>query len=86
MSSSDHQNPANRGIDRRAVVRTLLVQVLILLALAGAFIGYVNWSSERAFSEFLAASETVPQDSNYRLQSSASVQAVKGKAFCPRKD
>jgi hypothetical protein len=57
VSSPDHHSPDNRGIDWPAVVRTLVIQVAVLTALAVAFIGYVNWSSERAFSEFMSATE-----------------------------
>ena len=38
-------------------MRTLLFQVLVLLALAVAFAGYVEWSSEATWAEFIAASE-----------------------------
>jgi len=32
-----------------------LVEVVVLLALAGVFVAYLNWSSEASFAEFLAA-------------------------------
>jgi hypothetical protein len=55
-----------------------------LLALAGAFIAYVNWSSERAFSEFVGASEVAPLAPYRQPQSWASIRAVKGEASCKR--
>jgi len=48
----------NRGINWLPIVRTALVcRFLVLLALSGAFIRYVNWSSERALAEFMSAGE-----------------------------
>ena len=84
MPSPDHHIPENRGIDWPAVVRILLLQVLVLLALAGAFIAYVNWSSERAFSEFVGASEVAPLAPYRQPQYWASIRAVKGQASCKR--
>ena len=37
MPSPGDPNPEHRGIDWAAIFRTLLVQVVVLLALAGAF-------------------------------------------------
>ena len=58
MSSPRNQTPQTRGMDWVAIERTLVLQVLVLLAFAGAFIRYVNWSSEIAFAEFSAASKS----------------------------
>lgn len=74
MPSPGDQNSRNHGIDWPAVVRTLFVQVLVLLALAGAFVGYINWSSEVAWTEFIAASKA-----------SEPVQTVNGHTLCHRK-
>lgn len=82
MPLPDQQNPEIRGIDWLAIARTLLVQALVLLAVMGAFIGYVNWSSEQAVWEFIDASEPALPDSQRTSESAASVQAVKGQAFC----
>ena len=40
-----------------SIARIFVVEVLILVALCGAIVGYLNWSSEVAFSEFLATSQ-----------------------------
>lgn len=58
MPSLDNASPENRRIDWRAIARTLLVQVLVLLALAAASIRYVEWSSDRAWREFSAAGQS----------------------------
>jgi hypothetical protein len=41
-----------------SIARIFLVEVLVLVALSGAVVFYLNWSSEVAFAEFLAASQT----------------------------
>jgi hypothetical protein len=75
----------NRGIDWPAIARTLLVQVLVLLALSGAVIGYLNWSSDVAWQEFIEASKPSLPDPSHHPQSSTPVHAVKGQMVCPRK-
>jgi hypothetical protein len=75
----------NRGINWLRIVRTALVQVLVLLALSGAFIRYVNWSSEHALAEFMSAGEPSAAGAGHQPQSATPVQSVKGKAHCARK-
>jgi hypothetical protein len=78
MPSPANQSPANRPSFWPAIVRTLLVQVLVLLALSGAVIGYLNWSSDSAWAEFIAATKlSAPGVKN-------PIQAVKGQAPCDR--
>ena len=86
MLSPDNKTQQNRGIDWRAIVRTLLVQVTVLLALAGAFVGYVSWSSNASWEEFLAASEPSAREPGPRPQYSIPVHTVQGPATCNRKD
>ncbi|HSY55367.1 MAG TPA: hypothetical protein VK834_02850 [Bradyrhizobium sp.] len=50
----------------------------MLLALAVAIVAYLNWSSEAAFAEFLAASQPSA------AAPSSSLHAVKGRAPCDR--
>jgi hypothetical protein len=40
-----------------SIVRIAVIEVVVLLALAGLFVAYLNWSSEASFAEFLAASQ-----------------------------
>jgi hypothetical protein len=77
--------PPNRGIDWPPIARTLLVQVVVLLALSGAFIFYLNWSSDVAWQEFIAASEPSVAAPNHHAQSAAPIQTVKDQIACPRK-
>jgi hypothetical protein len=56
-----------------------MIQVLVLVALSGAFIRYVNWSSDEAFSDFLAASQSSAPAARPRPQSATPVYAITGK-------
>jgi hypothetical protein len=71
------QTPEKRGIHWPAIVRTLLLQVTILLLLSGAFVRYVSWSSDRAWAEFNAATAPLAPDAKPRLPPATPVQAVK---------
>ena len=57
MPSSAHQSPAHISRFWPAIIQILLVEVIVLLALSGAIVGYLNWSSEAAWAEFNAASQ-----------------------------
>ena len=46
-----------------SIVRIAVIEVAVLLALAGLFVAYLNWSSEASFAEFLAASQAQPAPS-----------------------
>lgn len=79
MSSPANNSPAKRPSFWPAIVRTLLVEVLLLLALSGAIVGYLKWSSDTAWAEFIAASEQPAPGPT------TPIQAVKGQAPCDRK-
>jgi hypothetical protein len=84
MPSPIDQSPENsRGIDWPAIVRTLLAQVLVLLVLSGAFVGYVNWSSAKAFAEFTSATGSPAQDA--KPPSASPRHADKGPMLCSRR-
>jgi flagellar basal body-associated protein FliL len=83
MLSSDPASQNNRGMERPRVAAILLVQLAVLLALSGAAIFYVNWSSSVAQAEFMRALE--PSTTMRPPQSPAPVQSVKARAACPRK-
>lgn len=61
--SADNANRSSRSDfgSWPAVVRLIILEILVLLALAGAFVYYLNWSSEVAMSEFIAASKAQVQ-------------------------
>jgi len=82
MPSPGDPNPEHRGIDWAAIFRTLLVQLVVLLALAGAFVGYINWSSHAVFAEFIEASQPSLGESAKPPASAIPVQTAKSKAPC----
>jgi hypothetical protein len=82
MPSLDNQSPTNHGADWLGIVKTALVQVLVLLALSGAFIVYVNWSSEAARADFMAAGKPSATEPNRHPQSSVPVHTAKGPKAC----
>lgn len=84
MSSTDNQSKMNRNIDWLGIIRTVLVQVLVLLALTGAAVWYLNWSSEVALKEFIGADKPTVSSPNRLPQSQAPVQTVTGKTACAR--
>ena len=85
MSSIGNQGRMNRHIDRLGIVRIALVQVLVLLALAGAAVWYVNWSSDVAWREFVSANQPPGSSPNPHRPPVATVHAVKGKTGCARR-
>lgn len=87
MPSMDDQSRISRTIDRLGIVRILLVQVMVLLALVGAVVRYVNWSSEVALQEFLSAGRPALAGASSKPQPKPQpeVQTVKGKAACAKK-
>jgi flagellar basal body-associated protein FliL len=83
MLSSDQASQNNRGIERPRIAAILLVQLAVLLAISGAAIFYLNWSSGAAQAEFMRAME--PSIAVPAPQSSAPVQSVKARTACTRK-
>jgi hypothetical protein len=81
---SGEQDPES-SVNWLAVVRTLLVQVVVLLALTGAVAFYLRWSSDANWEDFLAATKSSAADPGQRAQSPAPVQTVKRGATCNRK-
>jgi hypothetical protein len=83
VPSLHSQSPENRGIDWLGIVRTLLVQVLVLLVLSGAVIGYLKWSSDAAWAEFISKASAL--DQKHHQHSAVPVQIVTGQTICSRR-
>jgi hypothetical protein len=83
MLSSDQASQNSRGIDRSRIAAIALAQLVVFLAILGAAIFYLNWSSSIAQAEFMRAME--PPMSVRPPQSSAPVQSVKARTACTRK-
>jgi hypothetical protein len=81
MLSSDPASQHNHGIDRARIAAIALAQLVVLLAMLGATVFYLNWSSGVAQAEFMRAMEpsmTAPAPPS-------AVQSVKARTACPRK-
>jgi hypothetical protein len=69
----------------RGITTTVVVELLILLALAFATVRYVEWSSDTAVAEFMSASKPMPSDRNHSGESSSPIQLRKGRTSCELK-
>jgi hypothetical protein len=65
VSSSTDNVPANQDSRQNfwqgswpAIARIAVLEIVLLLALAGAFVYYLNWSSEANLSDFMATSRS----------------------------
>jgi hypothetical protein len=85
MSQSVNQIQDDRGSARLAIVRTALLQVVVMLAISGAVIGYLNWSSSVAKADFMKASEPSLSESKRQLPSSSPMQTAKAPMACYRR-
>jgi flagellar basal body-associated protein FliL len=81
---SDDSPKQRSGIQWSGIIRTLLLQVLVLLVLAGAFVGYVSWSSDRAWEDFNGVGKSPAADSKQHSQFSPPLESVRVKADCAR--
>lgn len=86
MSSSNDQNRAKSDGGWLAVGRTLLIQLVVLFALAVAVIFYLDWSSATNMAEFIAASRTWAPASDPGSRSEPRVEAAKSQPPCRRGD
>lgn len=85
MQPSGNQTPETRRIDWLGILRVLLVQALVLLALSAAFIRYLDWSSERALEEFSRAGIKTAPATKSQPPSSTPVQDINGRTKCTRR-
>ena len=85
MSQSINQIQDDRGFARRAIVRTVLLQLLVMLAVSGAVIGYLKWSSDAAWKEFIDAGNSPAPNAQHHSQASTPLQSVHGPAICTRR-
>jgi hypothetical protein len=71
-SSADNANQDSRQNIWQSswpgLVRIIVLEIVVLIAIAGALVYYLNWSSEAAMSEFMAHGP--------------SLQAVKSRPHC----
>ena len=67
----------NSQIGWSGIGTTVVVELLILLALAFAVVGYVEWSSDAAVTEFKSATKSSASDPNHSNESSTPTQPGK---------
>jgi hypothetical protein len=75
----------NSQIHWRGIGTTVVVELLVLLALAFAVVRYVEWSSDAAQAEFMSATKPSASDPNQSGEFSTASQPLKGRTGCPRK-
>jgi hypothetical protein len=68
----------------RGIATTVVVELLILLALAFAAVRYVEWSSDAAVTEFMSAAKPTASGPNHSGESATPIQLPKGRAVCER--
>jgi amino acid transporter len=85
MRSSTDQVQDGRSVARLAIVRTLLIQVFVMLAVSGAVIGYLKWSSDAAWKEFIDADKSPAPNAQHHSQASTPFQTAHGPAICTRR-
>ncbi len=85
MQPSGKLSPETRCIDWPGILRILLAQVLVLLALSAAFIRYLEWSSDQAWAEFSRAGTLSAPMTNHQPHPATPVQPVKDKTVCTRR-
>jgi hypothetical protein len=85
MPLFNSQRPRNSGSRWLGTATTVAVELLILIALAFTVVRYVEWSSEAAQAEFMAATKPSASDPNQSGTSSTPIQALRGRAACDRK-
>jgi hypothetical protein len=85
VPSPDKATQPKHGIDWPRIVRILAIQFAVLLAVSGAVIFYLDWSSDAALAEFIAATKSPAFGSNHPWQPPTAIQPVKGKTTCSRK-
>lgn len=82
MPSLDNSSPANRDSTWLGIVKVALAQIVVLLALVGAFIFYVNWSSAAALADFRATSKLSLSEPQRQAQWSIPLSTAKGPKAC----
>ena len=85
MRSPTDQVHDDRSIARLAIVRTLLIQVFVMLAVSAAVVGYLKWSSDAAWKEFLDAGKSPAPNAQHHSQASTPLQTAHGLAICTRR-
>ncbi len=74
MPSLDKANRTNTGTYWSGIAGILAIQLAVLFALSVAAIVYLNWSSNAALAEFIAAGKSSAPELSHLRQPSTPVQ------------
>jgi hypothetical protein len=85
MPSLDHFSRNTNGTYWSGIAGILAIHLAVLFAVAVAALAYLNWSSNAAMAEFMAAGKPAASEPSHLPQSSVPVQQVKNKTACPGK-
>jgi hypothetical protein len=84
MPSFDQASRNNYGSYWSATAGILAIQLAVLFILSVAAIVYVNWSSDAALAEFMAAGKPSAMEPS-QLPQPVPLQQVKSRSACPRR-
>jgi hypothetical protein len=84
MPSFDQPSRNYNGNYWSGIAGILTIQLAILFALSVAAIVYVNWSSDAALAEFMAAGKPSAMEPG-QLPQPVPLQQVKRRTSCPRR-
>jgi hypothetical protein len=85
MPSLDHDSRNSNGTYWSGIAGILAIHLAVLFAVAVAALAYLNWSSNAAMAEFLAAGQPSASEPSHLPQLSAPVQVVKSRTACSGK-
>jgi hypothetical protein len=84
VPSFDRASADSNGNYWSGILGILSIQLTVLFVLAVAAIVYLNWSSNAALAEFMAAGKPSASELGL-LPQPVPLQQVKGRATCPRR-
>jgi hypothetical protein len=85
MPLFNSQQQHDRGTRWLGTATTVVVELIVLLALAFAVVRYVEWSSDAAQAGFMSATKPSASDPNHTAEFSTPIPPLKGRSGCDRK-
>jgi hypothetical protein len=85
MPSFDRASPDSNNTYWSGIAGILAIHLAVLFAVAVAALAYLNWSSNAAVAEFMAAGKPSASEPGDPPLLSVPVQQVKNKTACPGK-
>jgi hypothetical protein len=85
VPSLDRANRNNNDSYWSGITGILAIHLVVLFAVFIAALVYVDWSSNAAVSEFMAAGKPPASDRSHFPQSSVPIQQAKGQTVCARR-